>query len=71
MSAMPRLVTRSANIPVLSQWQLMSMPTVPFIRLELQIHNQPSMPYLFVSFSNVVEEDQGGILAEVSNQDRL
>jgi hypothetical protein len=60
-----------ANKPVLSQWQLIEMPTAPLIRLELVIQDQPDTPYLFESFLNLAEEDQVAILAQLTGQDRL
>ncbi len=60
-----------ANKPVVSQWQLIKMPTAPLIRLEINILDQPENPYRFESFLNVTEKDQEKVLAELANQDRL
>ena len=60
-----------ANKPVLSQWQLIKMPTAPLIRLELVIQDQPGTPYLFESFLNLAEEGQAAILAQLAGQVRL
>jgi hypothetical protein len=57
--------------PVLSQWQLIKMPTAPLIRLTLTIQDQPAHPYRFESFLNVTEPDQENILSQLANQDRL
>ena len=59
------------NKPVLSQWQLIKMPTAPLVRMELTIVDQPENPYRFESFLNVAEEDQLKILYQLANQDRL
>ena len=60
-----------ANKPVLSRWQLITMPTAPLIRLELVILDRPDNPYKFESFLNVTEEDQAQVFARLANQDRL
>jgi hypothetical protein len=57
--------------PVLSQWQLIKMPTAPLIRLTLTIQDQPRNPYRFESFLNVAEANQENVLAQLANQDRL
>jgi hypothetical protein len=59
------------NKPVISQWQLIEMPTAPLIRLELIILDHLECPYLFESFLNVAEEDQANILVQLANQDKL
>ena len=43
-----------ANAPLLSQWQLIKMPTAPLLRLELVILDNPTNPYKFESFLNIV-----------------
>ena len=60
-----------AGKPVLSQWQLIEMPTAPLIRLELTILDRPDNPYRFESFLNVAEEDQSHILAQLAGQQQL
>ena len=57
--------------PVISQWQLIKMPTAPLIRLELTILDKPDNPYQFESFLNLADEEQANILAELANQDQL
>jgi hypothetical protein len=60
-----------ADNPVLSQWQLIEMPTSPLIRLELTILDRPHNPYRFESFLNVAEQDQAQKLAQLADQDQL
>ena len=60
-----------ADQPVISQWQLIKMPTAPLIRLEVTILDQPGNPYRFESFLNLADEEQANILAALANQDRL
>ena len=60
-----------AGKPVISRWQLINMPTAPLIRLEINILDRPENPYRFESFSNVAEQDQETVLAELANQDQL
>ncbi|UCC54551.1 MAG: hypothetical protein JSV68_11405 [Anaerolineaceae bacterium] len=60
-----------ADKPVLSQWQLIEMPTAPLIRLQLTILDRPDDPYRFESFLNVAAEDQAQVLAELANQKEL
>ena len=60
-----------ANKPVISQWQLIKMPTAPVIRLELEILDRPDNPYRFESFLNIDEKDQANVLAQLANQDQL
>ena len=59
------------NKPVISQWQLIKMPTAPLIRLELEILDRPDNPYRFESFLNIAEQDQANVLAKLANQDEL
>ena len=60
-----------ADQPVISQWQLIKMPTAPLIRLELTILDQPGNPYRFESFLNLADEEQAHILVALANQDCL
>jgi hypothetical protein len=60
-----------ANKPVLSQWQLIVMPTAPLIRLELTILDRPDNPFRFESFLNVADTSQVGILKQLANQEEL
>ena len=57
--------------PVISQWQLIKMPSAPLIRLELTILDNPENPYRFESFLNLADEEQADILTELANQDQL
>ena len=60
-----------ANKPVLSQWQLIEMPTAPLIRLHLTILDQPQNPYRFETFFNVANPESSRILSEQLGQDTL
>jgi hypothetical protein len=60
-----------AGKPVLSQWQLIEMPSASLIRLELIIIDDPVNPFKFESFLNVAEEDQAEVLAQLANQEQL
>jgi len=60
-----------ANKSVISQWQLIKMPTAPLIRFEMIILDNPSNPYRFESFLNVGEKDQANILAQLAGQEKL
>ena len=57
--------------PVLTQWQLVKMPTAPLIRLEFTIFDRPDNPYLFESFLNIADRDQANILGRLASQDTL
>jgi len=57
--------------PVLYQWQVVKMFTVPLIRLELVILDHLTNPYRFESFLNVAQEDHARVLVQLANQDRL
>ncbi|MCJ7624788.1 MAG: hypothetical protein MUO76_14905 [Anaerolineaceae bacterium] len=52
--------------PVWSHWQLVKMPSAPLIRLELVFVDEPANPYKFESFLNITEDDQAGVLAQLS-----
>ena len=60
-----------ADKPVMSQWQLIKMPTAPLLHLTLVVLDAPIAPYQFESFLNVAAEDQANVLAQLANQDRL
>ena len=60
-----------ADKPVQYQWQLITMPTAPLIRLEVEILDRPANPYQFESFLNVDSEDQARVLDQLANQDQL
>jgi hypothetical protein len=50
-----------AEAPLLSQWQLIKMPTAPLLRLEFVILDNPTNPYKFESFLNIgYQQDQCG-----------
>lgn len=59
------------NAPLLSQWQLIKMPTAPLLRLEFVILDNPTNPYKFESFLNVAEPDQANVLDELVRQDHF
>jgi hypothetical protein len=60
-----------AGKPVMSQWQLIEMPSAPLIRLQLIIVDNLTNPFKFESFLNVAEEDQAEVLAQLANQEML
>jgi hypothetical protein len=60
-----------AGSPVLSQWQLIDMPTAPLIRLHLTILDRPHNPYRFEAFFNISNPDSCRILSEQLGQDSL
>lgn len=60
-----------ANRPVLSQWQLIEMPTAPLIRLHLTILDQPQSPCCFETFFNITKSESLRILAKQLQQDTL
>jgi hypothetical protein len=57
--------------PISNRRQLIKMPTVPLIRLELAIQDRPEDPYRFESFLKVADEKQAYFLAGLANQDQL
>lgn len=60
-----------ANKPVLSQWQLIEMPTAPLIRLHLTILDRPENPYRFETFFNISNPESCRILSEQLGQEAL
>ena len=64
-------IANFADKPVISQWQLIKMPTAPLIRLELVIIDNPDNPFCLESFLNVADIDQENILAELAGQEKL
>lgn len=60
-----------ANAPLLSQWQLIKMPTAPLLRLEFLILDNPRNPYKFESFLNIAEPDQATVLDELVQQEHF
>ena len=64
-------IANFADKPVISQWQLIKMPSAPLIRLELIIIDFPDNPFCFESFLNIADDDQEKILAELAGQDNL
>jgi len=64
-------ITGFADKQVISQWQLIKMPTAPLIRLELTVLDHFENPYRFESFLNVDSEDQADILAQLAGQENL
>lgn len=60
-----------AEAPLLSQWQLIKMPTAPLLRLEFVILDNPTNPYKFESFLNIAEPDQANVLEELVQQDHF
>ena len=64
-------ITGFEDKQVISQWQLIQMPTAPLIRLELTVLDHLENPYRFESFLNVASEDQADILAQLTSQENL
>jgi hypothetical protein len=60
-----------AGSPVLSQWQLVEMPTAPLIRLHVTILDRPHHPYRFEAFFNISSPESCRILSEQLGQDSL
>lgn len=60
-----------ANRPVLSQWQLIKMPTAPLIRFHLTILDQLQSPYCFETFFNLAKSESIRILSKQVQQDTL
>lgn len=59
------------NKSILTQWQLIKMPTAPLIRLELLILDKKENPFKFESFLNLADEEQAEILAKLASQEHL
>jgi len=60
-----------ARSPVISQRQLVEMPSAPLIRLHLTILDQPHNPYRFETFFNISNPESCRILSEQLGQDSL
>ncbi|MBK8905342.1 MAG: hypothetical protein IPM53_29435 [Anaerolineaceae bacterium] len=60
-----------AEAPLLSQWQLIKMPTAPLLRLEFRILDNPTNPYKFESFLNIAEPDQAAVADALVRQDHF
>ena len=60
-----------AEAPIISQWQLIKMPTAPLLRLEFLILDNPTNPFKFESFLNIAEPDQAAVLDEMLQQDHF
>lgn len=59
------------NKSILTQWQLIKMPTAPLIRLELLILDKNENPFKFESFLNLADEEQAQLLAKLASQEHL
>jgi len=60
-----------AGSPVISQWQLVEMPTAPLVRLHLTILDRPHNPYRFETFFNITSTESCRILSEQLSQESL